>query len=276
MDPDDVVLHVDVPPGPCEPYLSPDLVEGRVIARPETARVIDEDDMLRAGIGEDRRKFLDDGCVRFAPGGHAPGVMTVEPEQRRARQAPDDFGKQATAITVQDGDVSFTAEASHRMFVQTVIKFDREDPSEVPLLGVDHVAPIRPGLDEVVASESLGMIRDDRPFGRRRRWRRPPAAVPGSQFLRGSAPFHRPRPERLDRTRRGIGSTPEPTAGPTNEARCPSGHREPSKERLQSAVGQFNVPSHAGRPSSVRTRRDGRPHTTADGPPARAMSLVPR
>ena len=211
---------------------------------------------------------------KFAPGGQAAGVMTVQPEQRRALQARDDFRKQATAVAVEDNDVAIGAEASYRPFVQTVVQFDREDLSEAPLLCLDHVPPIRTSLDEALASEPLGMTRDDPLFGSRRRGRRPPIPIQAANSCEARR-CSSPRWVRLDRTCRGSGSTLEPSAGPTKRSQL-VGRKGVVEGTPRSALGQFTVPSHAGRRVSVRTRRGGRPHATADGPPARAMSLVPR
>ena len=79
---------------------------------------------MELGSARIDRKLLDDRRVQFAPGGQAAGVMTVQPEQRRALQARDDFRKQATAVALEDNDVAVDAEASHRPFVQTGVQFD--------------------------------------------------------------------------------------------------------------------------------------------------------
>ena len=202
--------------------------------------------------------------------------MTVQPEQRRALQARDDFRKQATAVAVEDNDVAIGAEASYRPFVQTVVQFDREDLSEAPLLCLDHVPKIRTSLDEALASEPLGMTRDDPLFGSRRRGRRPPIPIPGSQFLRGSALFHRPRSVRLDRTCRGSGSTLEPSAGPTTRCRSSSGEKGvvEANARDPPSGNSPSLPTPAAGCPSGRVAAAAR--MTADGPPARAMSLVRR
>ena len=143
-----IVFDGHRPFGSGAPDVREDLLDRRIVARPEEARVVDKDDVVPDLVAEDVGEFGPDRRVGGAARRYTAREVAIEPKEAALAEAGEHVVERGPAVSLDDRHMRKAPEALRGAAAELRLELDRDDAGELALDGCDHVAEKRPRLDE--------------------------------------------------------------------------------------------------------------------------------